>query len=151
MRSPKISNSSNGHLSRALASVFVALMPFGAFGQTRTFILVVLRHSQVDLLVCFGLLSCYISQVCLSLSLSTTRHQWAGFFGRQIHDSINDIRPSNSWSSKTAPSHYHHYFWLLTWCSFYEVWDKLLIKKILSANSLWLCLTRALWHSDVTI
>lgn len=74
MGSPKISSSSYGHSSKALASVFVALMPFGALGHTRTFILVVLRHSQVDLLVCFGPLSSYISVSISVLELEPVNH-----------------------------------------------------------------------------
>ncbi len=86
---------------------------------------VFLSHSEVNMLVCWGSLSCCITQVRLSLRSQTD--------GRTFSFSIYD-RVQNSWfhqlwqvvqvlklQNSIRPSHYHHHVWLLIWCYFYEI------------------------------
>ncbi len=94
-------------------------------GQSKTLILFFWSHSEVDLLVCLGSLSCCITQVRLSLRSQTDG--WT--FSYMIF-----YRVQNSWfhqlwqvvqflklQSSPRPSHYHHHVWLLVWRSFYEM------------------------------
>ncbi len=95
-------------------------------GHSKTLILFFLSHSEVDLLVCLGSLSCCITQVRLSLRSQTD--------GPDILLQDFLIRVQNSWfhqlwqvtqvlklQSSPRPSHYLHHVWLLVWCSFYEM------------------------------
>ena len=86
---------------------------------------VFLSHSEVDLLVCFGSLSCCITQVCMSLRSRTDG--WTLSFRifrleSRIHGSINYGKSSRSWSSKAAP--HHHTNTTMVDCQYYVLFLK---------------------------
>ncbi len=80
--------------------------------------IVFLSHSEGDFLVCFGSLSCCITQVPLS---SQTDGRTISF--RIFWKSAEFMVPSimASCPGPEGLSHYHHHVWLLVWCSFYEM------------------------------
>ncbi len=78
-------------------------------GHSKTIILLFLNHSEVDLLVCLGSLSCYITQVRLSLRSPNWRPDILlqdFLIECRIHGSINYGKSSRSWSCKAAPDHH---------------------------------------------
>ncbi len=79
---------------------------------------VFLSHSEGDILVCFGSLSCCITQVPLS---SQTDGRTISF--RIFWKSAEFMVPSimASCPGPEGLSHYHHHVWLFVWCSFYEM------------------------------
>ncbi len=87
-------------------------------GHSKVFILFFFSHSEVDLLVCFGSLSCCRTQVQMA------GHCPSGFFGRQqnswFHLSQQVFQVLKQQNSP-RPSHYHHHILLLVWCSFSEM------------------------------
>ncbi len=88
------------------------------FGHSKTLILFFLSHSEVDLLLCLGSLSCCITQVHLSL-----RSHTAGRIECRIHGSINYGKSSSrSWSCKAAPDHH-------TTTTMFECWYDFLFMK----------------------
>ncbi len=78
------------------------------FGHSITLILFFLSHSEVDLLVCLGSLSCCITQVRFSLRSQTDGRTFLQDFliECRIHGSINYDKSSRSWSCKAAPDHH---------------------------------------------
>ncbi len=95
------------------------------FGHSKTLILFFLSHSEVDLLVCLGSLSCCITQVCLSLRSQTDGRTF--FFldfliECRIHGSINYSKSSRSWCCKAAPDHH-------TTITMFDCWYDVFFKK----------------------
>ncbi len=94
-------------------------------GHSKVFILFFFSHSEVDLLVCFGSLSCCRTQVRFSLR-SRTDGRTLSFrifmVDSRIHGSIYHSKSSRSWSSKTAPDHH------TTTTIFYCWYDVLFLK-----------------------
>ncbi len=86
-------------------------------GHSKTLILFFLSHSEVDLLVCLGSLSCCITQVRLSL-----RSQTDFLKECRIHGSINYGKSSRSWSCKAAPDHH-------TTTTMFDCWYDVLFMK----------------------
>ncbi len=88
------------------------------FFQKKKKKIVFLSHSEGDILVCFGSLSCCITQVPLS---SQTDGRTISF--RIFWKSAEFMVPSimASCPGPEGLSHYHHHVWLLVWCSFYEM------------------------------
>ncbi len=93
--------------------------------HSKVFILFCFSHSEVDLLVCLGSLSCCRTQVRFSLR-SRTDGRTLSFriFGRQqnswFHLSQQVFQVLKQQNSP-RPSHYHHHISLLVWCSFSEM------------------------------
>ncbi len=94
-------------------------------GHSKTFILFFLSHSEVDLLVCLGSLSCCITQVLLSLRSQTDGRTSPSGFSNRLRNSwfhqLWQVIQVPKLQSSPRPSHYHHHVWLLVWCSFYEI------------------------------
>ena len=89
-------------------------------GHSKVFILFFFSHSEVDLLVCFGSLSCCRTQVREQMAGDSP----SGFFGKQqnswFHLSQQVFQVLKQQNSP-RPSHYHHHILLLVWCSFSEM------------------------------
>ncbi len=97
-------------------------------GHSKVFILFFFSHSEVDLLVCFGSLSCCRTQGSLQLEVT---NRWPDIVlqdflvDSRIHGSIYHSKSSRSWSSKTAPDHH------TTTTIFYCWYDVLFLNAVL--------------------
>ncbi len=91
-------------------------------GHSKTLILFFWSHSEVDLLVCLGSLSCCITQVRLSLRSQTDVLLQDFLIECRIHGSINYGKSSRSWSCKAAPDHH-------TTTSMFDCWYDVLFMK----------------------
>ncbi len=85
-------------------------------GHSKTIILFFLSHSEVDLLVCLGSLSCCVTQVRLRSQTDSRT------FSFRIHGSINYGKSSRSWSCKAAPDHH-------TTTTMFDCWYDVLFMK----------------------
>ena len=97
--------------------------------HSRTFILFLLSHSEVDLLVCFESLSCCITQLRLSFRSQTDDRTFSFrifLVESRIHGSINYGKSPRSWSSKAAPDHH------TTTTVFYYWYDVLIVECCVS-------------------
>ncbi len=106
---------------RSCHSISIGFKPGLWLGHSKTFILFFLSHSEVDLLVCLGSLSCCITQVCLSLRSQTDGRTFS-FRIFWYHGSINYGKSSRSWSCKAAPDHH-------TTTTMFDCWYDVLFMK----------------------
>ncbi len=103
-------------------------------GYSKTLILFFLSHSEVELLVSLGSLSCCIALLHCPAALHCCAWAWSHKLTAGHCPSGFSDRVQNSWfhqlwqviqvlklQSSPRPSHYHHHVWLLVWCSFYEI------------------------------
>ncbi len=109
---------------RSCHSISIGFKSWLWLGHSKTLILFFLSHSEVDLLVCLGSLSCCINQVRLSLRSQTDGWTFSFriFWLCRIHGSINYGKSSRSWSCKAAPDHH-------TTTTIFDCWYDVLFMK----------------------
>ncbi len=94
-------------------------------GHSKTLILFFLSHSEVDLLVCFGIIVLLHNPSALELKVTNWRPVilFQDFLIEcRIHGSINYGKSSRSWSCKAAPEHH-------TTTTMFDCWYHVLFMK----------------------
>ncbi len=113
--------------SRSCHSISIGFKSRLWLGHSKSLILFFLSHSEVNLLVSLGSLSCCITQVRLSLR---SQNWWPDILLQdfliecRIHGSVKYGKSSRSWSCKAAPDHY-------TTTTMFDCWYDVLFHEIL--------------------